>query len=358
MAVTILTTPKAYSASDNPLSYTFSSNATGGANFSYVVETYYNAVKVGEDRVYLTNGIYGQIDISTHIASLVSSGGKALTTTKEIPVGSIHIKVYESYGTPPVLHSSAISATTKVFKAQLAPEQFINIDFNADWKLTKWLTNSDRQMNVLTGSDCYLSMIQGTAGGHYKIDYYSGGALLGTVEDDTLFEIVQINSNNDLNGYSSATSCVVTIEDEDPFFITFITPDCGDYNMVYWLNDYGAIDQFLFTHSEQEEGSTVSEGYSKHFGAWSGSAYQYSTNAGMRNSIVTTTRKITLNSDYMSSTVQNWLNEVVQSPRHWIGLMPWKLTTASYTDEDDRFEDLISYSLSFEHIFTKQSPTL
>jgi len=359
MAVTIQSTPKEYSPSDNPLTYTFSSDQTAQANFSFVIETYFNTVKVGEDRVFVESFSYGHIDISSHIKPLISAGGKLLTVINEIPVGSINIKVYESYGTTPTLQANSTSGVTKVWKACIAQERFITEDFDTTYKQIKWLTNQPNDtFKVPVGNDVYLTMLNGVGTTHWKIDYKTAVASLGTVEADTTFEIMQINANSVLNGFPTATYAIVSNDDDTPFRIDFMTENCENFNVVYWVNEYGAIDQYTFDHSEESSGTSVSEGYSRAFGAWSGTNFNYTSSAGQRNNIVTTTRKITLNSGYMSSLTQNWLNEVVQSPRHWIYLLPWTLTNASFTDEDDRFEDLISYSLSFNHIFLKDSPTV
>jgi hypothetical protein len=72
---------------------------------------------------------------------------------------------------------------------------------------------------------------------------------------------------------------------------------------------------------------------------------QYNQNAGNRNHLVQTNKTVELHSDYMAGKTQNWLNECVESPRHWVGEDSYTMETASYINEDDRFEDLIAYTV-------------
>jgi len=64
MAVTIEQEPQDYSQSGQFMVWTFSSNQTGQANFSYILEVYIAGNLVYTAKVLPTTGIYGFFDAS------------------------------------------------------------------------------------------------------------------------------------------------------------------------------------------------------------------------------------------------------------------------------------------------------
>ncbi len=72
MAVTISQFPADYTFSDNPLTFVFSSTQTAQANFSFIVETYFNAALVSVDRVFPEVSGYAHIDVSPIVKNLLN----------------------------------------------------------------------------------------------------------------------------------------------------------------------------------------------------------------------------------------------------------------------------------------------
>ena len=64
MAVTINSSPQLFTPSDNPIIWSFSSNATANTNFSYLVEVYVRGSLTGTHQIYPAVGIYSHIDVS------------------------------------------------------------------------------------------------------------------------------------------------------------------------------------------------------------------------------------------------------------------------------------------------------
>ncbi len=364
MAVTFTKQPKLYSPSDNPLMYEFSSNQTGQVNFSFVVETYLDTVKVGEDRVFVERGTKAHFDSSKNISPLMFINPMTSANLSTISTGVVKLKVTESYGTTPTLQATATSSDSYTWKSRVSDALFTTIDFDNDYKLLKFLTTKpDRKFIVPFGVDVYLGAITGGAVSFEVRMYDVNGNSLGIFSPVTGSSLMhEINLNSDF--YTSleplTTSITVTVESSlmEYFTVEYIVPDCGEFTMLYWLNDFGCFDQYNFDHSRIQTGTTESKGYTKQFGQWTGTDFGYTIDAGERNIIVQTMQKAELNSGYMDGITQNWLNECLQSPRHWFLGQPMKMLSASFIDEQDRFEDLISMSVELQYSMNKFSLNL
>jgi len=123
MAVTIHTTPLQFSPSDNPLTFTFSSTQTAQANFSYIVEVFFNAVKVTEEQVFPEVSTKSHYDCSPVVSGLVPKATYSTVVWRDSGItADVHIKVHEFYGSTPALQGNATSSTIKIFKGSLSDQ--------------------------------------------------------------------------------------------------------------------------------------------------------------------------------------------------------------------------------------------
>jgi hypothetical protein len=119
MAVTIVQEPQSYSQSGQQMIWTFSSNQTGQANFSYVVEVYVGGNLVYTGKVFPTNGIYGFFDTSEIAERFVNVSPIATTLSYDAEnYNEIYVIVRENYGTPPTNQASATSSQYNFFKGK------------------------------------------------------------------------------------------------------------------------------------------------------------------------------------------------------------------------------------------------
>lgn len=373
MAVTIVSTPKQFSPSDNPLTFTFTSTQTAQANFSYIVETYFNAVKVGEDRVFPESGIYAHYDCSPIILSLMPLPQFSTELWADSATsGVVHIKVIENYGTPPTNQGNATSASIDVFKAGLSDEDWEDFDAPTDWKNLLFLTNFPRseRWEMVRGSDLYLNMIT-DASKTLEIKLYdSNNVLLDSYTDTQTFVIAQVNLNSNLlesiAGFSSgdiesASYVTVQIGTSEIITIHFFEEDCDDSNTIMWLNDYGAYDSFVFAHNLDVSGSVTDRKFTKQFGGWNGSNFEYdASNSGEQRVGTQTKKQGTIYTDWITQSQQNWLVSLYDSPQYRLydfdgNYSSIVLTSTQFTFKKQRFEELINESVSFNYSFNKTS---
>jgi hypothetical protein len=362
MAVTFHAIPKAYSPSDNPLSYEFSSNQTGQANFSFIVVTYFDGTPIAEDQVYVSNGIRAQFDVSKHVSPLLPAPTRTTDLMAEITHGKIKLKVTENYGVTPAPQATATSAETITWKSRISDDQFITENFGANYKNLKFLTNKpEDSIYAPFGQDVYLSMITGVAADvAISIDVEGAGGNITTIDLDlTPFEICQFNFGSDyfIGAYPLVTYLLLNVNGVT-YKVYFTAQECDPLNALYWVNEYGTFDQYTFDHNKVLSGSTTSKGYTKQFGNWDAGSFVFNLDAGERNNQVQTITSIKLSSGYMNSAIQNWLNGCIQSALHWVALKPYRLTTANFENEDDRYEDLISFEVELENPNMIKSPNL
>ena len=126
MAVTILSTPQNYTPSGNPVVFTFSSNQTGQANFSYLIEVYVNGSLQAREKRFPENGIRSRIDVTAYAERATSA--PVLTNSLATNAGNfarVSIRVIERFGDPIADGANATSAEFKVFKSKLDYSDFV-----------------------------------------------------------------------------------------------------------------------------------------------------------------------------------------------------------------------------------------
>lgn len=368
MAVTFESIPQTYAPSDNPVTYRFSSTQTGQANFYFLVQTYINGVIVSTDKVFTEVGIYAHFDASTVTRYIVPTPTMSTVISQDSgTMKTVKIKVTEYYGTTPTAQASATSTETYVFKACLSDEEWINSDFNTNYKGIQFLTKYPRaeRVQVLRGQDVFLSMITNISL-QLRIRFYDGSdVLIDTYTDTQDFDIWQLNLKSTIldaivtGGIAGISYFIVDIDGQDPITFEYFDDYCNAPFSLLWMNEFGSYDTFIFKHNNALNGTVSNDSYGKQFGQWSGNEFNYAIQtSGTIDFSKSVKEKGELTSEYLTQLVQNWLVELYKSPFLLLyGVntsgLPINIEGGSYQIMQERFEDLISetvrYSKSTEH---------
>ena len=367
MAVTIHDIPTDWSPSDNPLMYRFSSNQTAQANFSYVVETYFNSALVSEDRVFPESGIYSHIDISPIVRNLLSAPVLTNTIWQDAGIdGKIKIKVWENYGTPAVNQGSATSSETNIFKACLSDRDWMN--WNAGQYtvlggsfMTYRAPSMDGKVYKIRDDDFYLNIIQ-DGSELLTVELYNGVTILDTYTDTQDFTVAQVNINtytlqNDC-GFSplnlaAADSVKVYIGGSKAYIVHFYDIGCNPAYTLEWINQFGAWDSFIFAHNLEQSFDVTDRSYTRKFGSWNGSIFSYDLNdAGNVRVGTQQTDKMTIYTDWITETEQHFLLTCYKAPRFYLfnsGYeIPVKITNTQGKYQYARWEELISETVDLQ----------
>lgn len=373
MAVTITQEPQDWSPSDNPLRFTFSSTSTANANFSFIVQTFLDGVQIAEDRVFIERGTRGHYDASTVVKNVIQKPVRSTTIYSEANYSNeVYVRVYENYGTPAINQGTVNSSVINVFKAGFSDKAWTLYN-STSYVGLKFLTNYPRteRMYQLYEQDFYLNIITDATASELLINVFdSVGTLLdfyaGNIQS---YLISQLNLNTDLLtaaglNLTGASYYTVVVEGSEMLTIEFITDYCNNPNTLQWLNEFGAYDSFVFLHNLEKSGEVVESTYGKQFGEWVNTSFDYNLkDAGTIRVATKQKDKGTIYTDWISQLQQVWLCELYKSPRHYLidvtGYIDYvRVTSTQFTFKQQRFEDLINESVSFEYINAHNSISL
>lgn len=339
MAVTIHQSPQSYTPSDNPIVWVFSSNQTANTNFVYFVEVYVNGVKKEDNLIFPDNGIYARFDASdiasrfTNVPSFGSSFQQSASNNCEI-----YIKVYERYGSPPALAASATSSTITAFKAALNDENFINWD-NTEYVFgsgNKWLTLFPSTEKYYCGplENTWLTMLtDNTVGLYCEIELFdedgnliiADSAALGqykfTIINASQAAIIAATSITQLQ-FDQASYYELWLDpggDPSSKFRIYVDPVCSknDPKRFIFISSIGSIESFSYTKSTKKTREVKRYGFETGFGRWDDSNnFVFDLEKGRsKDYLVTSSGKMTVESDWLTQGVQNWLvEELYESP--------------------------------------------
>ena len=375
MAVTFHQIPAAYSPSDNPLMYRFSSNQTAQANFSFIVKATLGGTVLIESKIFPEVGIYAHYDASDVVKYKIPK--PILTNILAQSNGTmlnLSLTVTENYGTTPINQASATSTITRTWKSCLSSEDFLLKDFNADYKGKLFLTNAPRSNNiqVLRGQDVYLEQIVDTGGlVAASIAFYdSSGALLDTVGISYNFPIWQLNLKStlldaitpeDINDVSYFT---VQIGTSEILTIEYFDDYCNKPFALTWMNEYGAFDQFIFKHNNELSYNVDSSSYRSQFGSWVGNAFVYSVvNSGLIDYVKNIKHSGTITTDFVSEAFQNYLIELFNSPFYLLTdvngyVITITVTNNAYKEDQSRFDELLMLEVNYTKSSSHKSLTI
>lgn len=352
MAVTIHSKPQLYTPSDNPIVWTFSSNATANANFSYLVELRVNDALTGTHQIYPESGAYAHFDASDIIKTMCNTMGvnPSLLLQQAYDYTAFYITVKEYYGTTPTVHSTASTTPSIAFKARLDNKDFENWDYT-EWNGLKFLTDVPDNLSIPLSSNYLPSILCIYKATLYVKLYDASGTLLDTITDDIETPVIQLNLNSDILD-SSFINDTEYIEYYIQDFATglikseikrfYIDRKCQNGYPLYWLNKYGSFDTFNFSFNAIFSSEISSKTYEKQFGEWVGNVYTLdASNSGVLSYFKSANDSIQLVSNYIDQATQNWLvRSCYLSPVVYILDTTYDrvvIENTAYTENQDRF---------------------
>jgi hypothetical protein len=335
MAVTIHQEPQLISPVNNFLIFSFSSNQTAQANFSYYVELYVNSSFHSAHTIFPESGIYAKFDVSQLLKPYCESviPDSLIEQNYDATLVQYAVVIYEKYGTPPITQASATSSTLNAFNGSLRYPDFIQWNYlvydAASTQDSLFLTSFPRSQKayVRDGEAFYLGTFISTpapstlfielldiSGSTIASDSYG---LLGT-NTFTLFNVgpdaIIGNTTITQTDFDQCYRYYVYVDyggasSSETFFI-YYDHDCARYDVqrLHWLNKFGVWDSFSFKLVSQDSTNITAVNYNQMPGAWDGSRFYYSLNNGDKRTLIKRAEdSLLLNSDWMPEAVQNWL---------------------------------------------------
>lgn len=370
MAVTIHQFPADYAMSDNPLTFVFSSTQTAQANFSYIVETYFNAALISQDRVFPEVSGYAHIDVSPIVKNLFNKPVINNSIYSESGISAdIQVKIIENYGTPPINQADLTSATIPVIKGCLSDRDWIA--YNApDFMVASGGAQFMTEMNQLKSVPVWTQLssafvLQAIQQGNpalltITIENSSVG-VIDTYTDTQSYIIPQINVNkNTLTtdcGFSPidiiAAEWVNITLDNATFRVDIYQLECDDDpSTLQWINQYGSWDSFIFRHNVERKGEVSERTYTKKFGEWDSTTFTYDlNNAGNIRVGTQQIDKLTIYTDWIKQEEQNYLTTLYKAPRYLLyygDTYNVRVTSNQFTFLKARFEEEISEAVELD----------
>lgn len=327
MAVTIHQTPAAFTPSDNPIVWVFSSDQTAQANFSYLVQVYVNDVLASEETIFPQSGADAIYDASNHASNNcnIPTIGQDLLQDAE-NYCELRITVFERYGSPPTNQASAAASNIVAWKARMTDDDFI------DWDPTNyiygapadWLTNYPGTPKVKAqDEDIRLMLINDETNiTNFSVELFEADGT-SIVSDTTNFtatsfqllicnvspENVVSNMAITQNQFNQAAYYVVSAAGMNDYRID-IDDSCtfSTYKRLHFLSQWGDIGSYSFGLISRRSGTIQSYGYQKSFGEFGTNSYTFSKAEGqLIDHAKYIKRKMTVTSDWLSESVQNYL---------------------------------------------------
>jgi hypothetical protein len=392
MAVTINQEPQQISPVGNYLTFTFDSDQTGQANFSFYVEVYINSSFHSAHTIFPENSANARIDVSGILRTFVSSNIPSSIIEEDYSnaLTEYAIIVYERYGTPPINQASDTSTTLQIFNGSLRYPEFVNWDYTqydpATVQGALFLTSFPRSEKayVKYNDNFYLSQFitvplpAGTYSIFIELYDISGNIIISDAffpsfsTDFILLNVKPANivantliSQNDFDqcyyysvnlDYGGATTSEA--------FIIYYDQTCERYDPIrlLWLNKFGVWDSYSFDLVSQESSDVTSSRYEGEPGTWVGSDYKYTLSKGMNRTYHKhAVDKLLINSDWMKEAVQNWLvRELFESPVVYIqqsdgSVELVNVTNANYLLKQRRKDGLIQEQILLEKTYISNS---
>jgi len=374
MAVTIHQSPQSYTPSDNPVVWVFSSDQTAQTNFSYLVSVYIDGNLDSDNVVFPEDGIYAEFDAS----GIVSRNTQAPTINAE-PIDDalnyceVYIIITERYGNPPTSQADDTSDTVTCWKARITDEDFEVYDAT-DY--------------VMSGAITVLPLTQFPTTINPKIRPDEFHRLMIITNDDPVTDVeynlydennVVIVTDSVSGTFTNKISIVnispsviiaettITLANFEAcaYYTILVYPTTADpvtYRMdmntnhrydyavrLHFLSMLGCVEGFSFDLIARESADVTSEGYQRKFGYISGNSFVFDSNRGTDIDIAkVTTKKLTVESDWLLQDEQNWLVEnMYDSPMVFIeqadgGLKRVKVTNTSYAKMIQENDTLVS----------------
>lgn len=333
MAITNHQSPQAFTPSDNPIVWTFSSDQTAQPNFAYVVKVFINDVQVKSELAFPENGVYARTDASDYASNACSLP----TISNDLIVNAnnyckVKIQVVEFYGTEPEEQASWTSSNVIAWKARMTDEDFIEWD-PADYTFgtnAKWLTNFPSTLYspkvAETGEQIRLMLINNLNNVNLIFRLYDSdgneivNGTYGFTATSYYFCVVNCSPEIIVNeaigiqqsDFEAAEYYTVADNLDMVEYRIDLDRDCKfrTYKRFSFIGQWGSIEAFSFNLISRESGSIQSFGYEKEFGEWNGSQFEFNAEQGtVIDYAKIIAKKLTVESDWVPEVIQHYLIE-------------------------------------------------
>ena len=391
MAVTIHQEPQQISPANNYLTFTFSSDQTAQANFSFYIEVYINSSFHSAHTIFPETGALGKFDVSGLIKTFVQSAVPTALIEQDYTnaITEYALIIYEKYGTPPINQASATSTTLQIFNGALRYPEFTTWDYlQYDAATTQgalFLTSFPRSEKayVRYNDNFYLGQfitVPLTAGTYsIFIELYDiSGNIINTdaffPSFSTDFILLNVSPANIVantfisqNDFDQCYYYSVNIDyggvTTSEAFVIYYDQSCERYDSkrLVWLNKFGVWDSYSFDLVSQESSDVTATRYEGEPGAWNGNNYSYTLTKGMNRTYhKRAVDNLLLNSDWMKEGVQNWLvRELYESPVVYLNDRTTfelvNVTNSNYLLKQRRKDGLIKEEVLIEKTYLSNS---
>lgn len=400
MAVTINQQPQYFQPGCNPFVWTFESDQTYQENFSFIVELYVGGSLVSTHQVFNESGDFGKFDASGDIRCLLTSEmitTGSLLTFYDSAVNTISIRVYEKFGTPPVLSSTfAQSANTRAWNASLRHTDFVDFD-HLDYTVSRTNPNSgnilfltdfprDRKYFVGLYESAFLTFINRSKPSveiYIELISITGSTVATYLNTITVIDLNVIdcspqnliaNTTLTLGDFQACALYRITVQGLGvgiysgltETFTFWIDTECHRYetHRLHWLNKLGGWDSFTFTLVSTNSTKISTSDYQRERGQWNsdGTSWIYNRYHGEQMAFNKMAKDTTvLNSDWIHQSVQNWIaRDLYESPKVYLEsavgqFEPVKVMNEDYTLKQRRVDGLIRETVTLERTYTYNS---
>jgi len=404
MAITITQEPEEYSTASNPLAFSFSSTVTTNANFSFVVELYINGFINSTHQVFVQSGDRSKFDCSELVRATLSSPlilNTDLVQDYSSAYCTYQIKVFEKSGTPPVLDagSGLLSSIVIAFNGALRQIDWINFNYlqYLPWNFNPFTTNQPYQFLTMfprteldfvgMNQEKFLGILSKTFQIEFKVNLIdiNGVPVPGSLYSDTFLASQAVTVFNvgvqNIIAQTTITQAMFdlahyyTIQFDDAdiqgttqgaseSYKLYIDRDCERYTWtrLHWLNKYGIWDAYTFKMISADETSVQQDTYQSTRGTWDASnEWSFPLSQGEAKSFGTRAKDtLTINSDWISETLQNWLvRSLIESPKVFIeqpeGFERCVVSTKKYKLKTRKVDRLIQETIQIERTYSYNS---
>jgi hypothetical protein len=362
MAVTIVQQPQSYSQSGQQMIWTFSSNQTGQANFSYVVEVYVGGNLVYTGKVFPTNGIYAFFDTSEIAERFVNAPPIATTLISDADnYNYIYIIVRENYGTPPTNQASATSSTKDFYKAKSKYTFTIGDYFGSAGD--KFLTSFESKKLYNFGSQ-RISLIANDDAPDLKFDFRNDAGVQIKIETETSI------TGNILNFYFTYSN-IETIfgigtftdvayfdffaemggGDTEKYRIYIDHSNCATFNNeITFLNFLGGLDVYHFTRMKRFNRTTKPNQFKTNDGVLNNDgSFTTLDTSGQYNYQITQDETVTLQTGWISESDYNVLSDqLLTSPFVLYNGKRVAITETSTEEKYRKFDTLFNFTITIK----------
>lgn len=368
MAVSFITSPYQITPSDNPVRWTFASNQTGQANFSFIIEVYVNGVLDSRREVFPEVGSRAHIDISDIMMRVTPLPSTTHTTVVKNSGNytPCYIKVRERYGSTPAYQADATSSTIFCFKSSITKKDFTVYDsaiYEIGQPTSLFMNYAPNTLRLNHDSDNIVSVFNNQIDELtivFNLYDSTGSSITGADRPIGTSLITQINLRSSL--LISETPVTLSQFNQASYMeyyceqyggnqvseikrVYFDQSDCGIRTHCVWLNKLGSFDCYTFTHNKIVSAKIESNTFERQFGAWSGNLFSYDSNgSGVVDFLKSTKSMIQVVSGFIQQDIQNYLvQSMYASPLVYVSdgstYEQMRIEATEYELQNDDFEE-------------------